>query len=162
MPMSTEEKTARSEARKEARKEAKAAAKLNAEKGQKEVATMTITIEWKKSRTWGRIPHAQASIRYSDGTYERSDVATASGCGYCKASTVIAELADQYLRGMVHRLPESAVLPYGVTRSPQGVHFSGGVGVSCYTAIAETLGGQWEHVAWADSFDVYRLTVDHA
>lgn len=48
-----------------------------------------INVEWKRSVTWGLCP----SIRHRDGK-----AAHASGCGYCKLSTVLAE-ALQFITG---------------------------------------------------------------
>ena len=62
----------------------------NAERSQKPVKSITITIEWKKSRTWGMNPNANAQVEYKDGTYDTGS-ASASGCGYDKESTVIRE-----------------------------------------------------------------------
>lgn len=67
-------------------------AKIEAEKNQKPVKRLTINIEWVKSRTWGHNPHATAEVEFHDGTFTRRDGFRASGCGYDKESTVVADI----------------------------------------------------------------------
>lgn len=142
--------------------------KIEAEKNQKPVKELTISIEWKKSRTWGGNPHATAIVYYHDGTAERRDGYTASGCGYDKASTVVAEIFDDFLKYKLWRkLPEEKKYwinqekraePYGVVIRDDMRYFSGGIGMSCFPAISEFIGGKFETVASGNSFDVYKYT----
>jgi len=162
-----EQITARREARKEARKEAKKAAETQAQKDQKPVKKITISIEWSKSRTGGSNPHAEAEVEYRDGTFERRDGFTASGCGYDKRSTVIAEIFNAFLRYKLWQLSKTRIkgghgtgsegsAPYGITsygKTSRG--FSGGIGTSCYRSISEYIGGKFECVAEGKTFDVY-------
>ena len=50
---------------------------------------ISISVDWVRSRTWGNNPHAEA--RTNTGTFS----GTASGCGYDKESTAIAEALNQ-------------------------------------------------------------------
>lgn len=163
--LTPEQKAANLEARREAKKQAKEAARIEAEKNQNPVKQIKITIEWKKSRTWGSNPHLEAWVQYWDGT---SDYLTAkcSGCGYDKESTVIADIFNAVLKYKLYQplIPvpgylngEKVNLPYGIYIS-QWRHYSGGIGTDCYYKIAEAIGGKFERVASGKTFDVYIYT----
>ena len=178
--MTEKEKLARREARKAARKEANQQAQIEAEKAQKPVKAMTITIEWKKSRTWGHNPNASVKVQYHDGTWGRFDGFKCSGCGYCKESTVIAQIFNHVLKYKLYQKHAwgddrttgdyKANHPYGVYYYGGGAGekheggyiskptYNGGVGTSCYRNIAEFIGGKFESVASGKSFDVFTYT----
>jgi hypothetical protein len=168
--LTPEEKEARKVARIEANKATKEAARIEAEKNQKPVKSITISIEWKKSRTWGANPHAEAAVYFHDGTTERRDGYTCSGCGYDKESTVIAEIFNEFMKYKLWNLSAEAIkggqgsmdsgpAPYGINNySPSSRSFGGGIGTSCYYRIAEYLGGKFENVASGKTFDVYKYT----
>jgi hypothetical protein len=170
--LTPEQKQANKEARQKAREEAKEAARIEAEKSQKPVKEMVITIEWVKSRTWGSNPKAEAEIRFKDGSFQRSAPATASGCGYDKESTVIAELFNRYMKYKLwgkepeqlkrqdYQWKEKNGAPYGINsyQNAKFRSFAGGIGTNCYYAISEYLGGKFEHVASGKTFDVYKYT----
>jgi hypothetical protein len=150
-------------------------------KNQKPVKEMTITVEWRKSRTWGNCPSAEAVIEYHDGTFKRTDKRYyAGGCGYDKESTVIAEIFNDYLRYKLYQKhkwkdrinQEKVNHPYGVyyydgstekrkedsegyIRKPS---FNGGVGTSCYYKISEFIGGKFENIANGKTFGVFKYT----
>lgn len=158
--LTTEEKESRKIARKEAKKQAKELAKIQAEKDQKPIKSITINIEWRKSRMWGNNPFCTASVNFQDGTFERSDVFTCSGCGYDKESTVISQVFNTYLKYKLH-IPELATKPdkpYGFRIDPDWKYYDGGVGTSCYYRISEFIGGKFENVASGKTFDVYKYT----
>ena len=75
-------------------------------KSQKPVKNFTITIEWARSRVWGSNPHATAKVEHQDGKYSDTGSHTASGCGYCKESTVIAAIFNDLLRYKLYDIPE--------------------------------------------------------
>lgn len=159
-----EEKIARREARKEAKKVAAKLAVVEAEKNQKPVKEITITIEWRKSRTWGSNPHAEAAVSFQDGSFERRNSYTASGCGYDKESTVIAQIFNDFLKYKLHTKIEGEP-PYGMyygttalSHIPDYVSYNGGVGTSCYYRIGEFIGGKFENIASGKTFDVYKYT----
>jgi hypothetical protein len=153
--------------------------RIEIEKNQKPVTSITISIEWKKSRMWGSNPHATAEVRYQDGTYAYREGYKASGCGYDKTSTVVAAIFDSFLRYKLWgKLPtekkyhingEKRDRPYGVSFGEyllaDGLgndvkieyrQFSGGIGMSCFPAISEFIGGKFETVASGKSFDVFK------
>lgn len=175
MRMTIEEKETRKAARKADREAMKTSARIDKERNQPHIKSLTITIEWKKSRTWGNNPHAEVQVEYKEpiapygGTFERRNGYTASGCGYDKESTVIAEIFNDFLKYKLYqtnlstepkyyRNGEKHATPYGVTIRPDYKYFAGGIGTSCYTAISEYIGGTFEHVASGKTFDVYKYT----
>jgi len=151
MKLTLEEKKQRASERKALRLEQKDLARIEAEKNQKPVKSLAITIEWKKSRTWGNVPHASATVGFHDGTYARSDGFTAGGCGYDKESTVVAEIFNKYLKYKLYILPMTEKRPYGMYRD----FFGGGIGMRAYESIAKTIGGELKSVASGKTFDVY-------
>ena len=173
--MTEEQKKLRREA-KELKRELQ---RIENEKNQLPVDSITITIEWKKSRTWGANPHCEARIAFKNGHFVRSETFTASGCGYDKESTVIADVFNAYLKYKLwaktieqcarqdYDWKEKGGAPYGVSAGTYSWRegdssrieyrsFSGGIGTSCYYKIAEFLGGKFEHVAGGSTFDVYK------
>jgi len=149
---------------------------------QKPVKSMTINIEYKKSRTWGSCPRASALIAYQDGTFHRTGaIYYASGCGYDKESTVIANIFNDYLRYKLYQVhkPKAGYYfngtehsaPYGIYyydggyKSPKvgdyyhtKPNYNEGVGTECYFKIAEFIGGKFERVASGGTFDAYVYT----
>lgn len=167
--LTPEQKRANAVARKEARIAAKQAARIEAERNQKPVKRLTIVIEWKKSRTWGNNPVATGTIEYTDGTFGEAGAARASGCGYDKESTVIADLFDRCLRYKLWALTEEQIkgghgsndrgpAPYGINCYNGRRSFAGGIGTNCYYRICEYLGGKFEHAASGNTCDVYTAT----
>lgn len=154
-------------------------AEIEDHKNQKPVKSLTISIVWHKSRTWGYCPSAEAAIEFHDGTFQRTDKPyKASGCGYDKESTVIAEIFNDYLKYKLYQKhpwkdrinQETTNFPYGVTyyngttQAPREdgyiykPSFSAGVGTSCYYKISEFIGGKFESIASGKSFNVFKYT----
>lgn len=167
--LTPEQKQANAAARKEAKATAKEAAAIAEEKAQKPVKCLTITVEWRKSRMWGSNPTASGRIEYADGTFGRTKDAHASGYGYDKESTVIADVFNQCLRGRLWTLTDDRVrggngsgdsgpAPYGISVYAGRRRFSGGIGTGCYYGICEYLGGRFDRIAGGKSFDVYTAT----
>lgn len=167
--LTPEQKQANKEARKAARIAAATAARIEAERNQKPVKSLTITIEWRKSRMWGNNPTATGRIEYADGTYGTTAAARASGCGYDKESTVIASLFNECLVYKLWALSEEQIkgghgdgdagkAPYGINRYDDHRYYAGGIGTSCYYRICEYLGGTFAHTASGKTFDVYTAT----
>ena len=149
--------------------------KIIDEKNQSPVKEMLITIEWKKSRTWGVNPHCEAEIRFHNGRFERSPIYTTSGCGYDKISTVVADVFNAYMKYKLwnksieqcgradYNWKELGEAPYGISagiwKSDGGDveyrYFDGGIGISCYKAIGEFIGGKFETIASGKTFDVF-------
>lgn len=149
------------------RKIKNALAKRDAEwagkKNQPNVQRLVISIEWSNSRTWGACPTASYEVYYANGKMSRKqNAAHASGCGYDKESTVVAQVFNMTCLGMATKRLKSAAgkksKPYGVYSTTSGVFFDGGIGMSCYRTIAEWLGGKMEHTSSSRNFDVYTFT----
>lgn len=125
-----------------------------------EFTSVTITVEYVKSKTWGYCPKATIT-----GGYTRIESSRITGCGYDKESTAIAEALNQFkpLMKLMYeakeRLYNDSTLekPYGMG---YGVlpYFEGGVGVSTYYRIAEFIGCKFESISSGKTFDVYRIT----
>lgn len=131
-----------------------------------ELLSIDISVEWKKNRTWGTNPTAK--VRAWTGSYStETGTGTASGCGYDKESAAIAdalnscpsvlsalyEVAEQIgarkeeYREKIGYGSGYSILPY----------FEGGVGVSCYYQIFESMGYTMRHTASGKTFDVYTV-----
>ena len=167
--LTEEQKTANREARKTERAKRAIAERIETERNQKPVKAITISIEWKKSRMWGNNPIAEGRIEYADGTWGHTAAARASGCGYDKESSVIAQIFNECLKYKLWALSEEAMkggpgsgddgkAPYGIERYDNGRDFAGGIGTSCYYDICKYLGGTFSHTASGRSFDVYTAT----
>ena len=166
--MKTLEAPTKAEIRKQERQEANRKAKIEEAKSQPRLESLTITIEWKKSRMWGYNPHATGEAITTEGR-RIVGTAKAGGCGYCKRSTVIADLFNQFLR---HKLFEELIpvkgylngeettIPYGIRLPKEGEkflpYFEGGIGESCFRQISEAIGGKWENIAYTDNVQVCR------
>ena len=154
----------RAEERKGIREDRKLQKEMDEVKAQPRLESLTITIEWRKSRMWGYNPYATGEARTTDGR-RLIGTAKASGCGYCKRSTVIADLFNQFL---THKLYEADVLDRLSVKKPYGItfpndygdkwlpYFVGGIGEGCYFKISEAIGGTFECVTSTDSVDVYQ------
>ena len=161
-----EEKAARRAARKEEKEAAKRAAKLDAIKNAPRVDHIEMNIEWKRSKTWGMNPHLRAWAHYVEPDADGSRIApvfesTASGCGYDKLSTVVAACFNHFLKNELYRKTAKQLgkKPYGVRvfEETNNRYFEGGVGIECYRAIAEFIGGELVRVARGDSFDCFHF-----
>lgn len=135
-----------------------------------ELLEVKISIEWKRSRMWGNNPSAECWYSYKDASGDRhSNYVTSGsigGCGYDKQSTAVAEVVNQsnaflkamYLLKEKHPTTNNRELfGYG---SGSGIlpALEGGVGISCYPRIFETIGYKFETTASGKSFDVYTIT----
>jgi hypothetical protein len=168
--LSSEEKQKRAEQRKAQKEIAKELKRIEIETSQLKVESITISIEWKKSRMWRYNPHAMAVVRFHDGqsaTFVEQDGFTCSGCGYDKESTVIADIFNSFLKYKLHNENlDREAKPYGIRFHEHTIHsqifihagYDGGIGTSCYTKISEYIGGKFEHIASGKTFDVYEYT----
>lgn len=172
--LTQEQKDANKLARQELAKKTKELNRINDERNQKPVNSINITIEWERSRTWGNCPRATAEVSFMDHTFERNSGFYASGCGYDKESQVISEIFNAYLKYKLWALSDEQIrgghgsgdkgpAPYGINyrKYDDGTEyrsFAGGIGVNCYYAISEHIGGKFEQVASGRTFDVYKYT----
>ena len=133
--------------------------KNRAKAEKQDVKSIDIRIEWKKSRMWGYNPYAEYWCTYKDGSVEYGKE-TCSGCGYDKASTVVAAIFNTCCCGMLWRRRNSKKeTPYGIYRGASTWYpfFDGGIGVSCFSRIAEFLGGKFTTVSSGRSYDHYNV-----
>ena len=133
-------------------------------KSTNEVKPFTVQVIWDKSRMWGNCPHATDTFGHT---------AYAGGCGYCKLSTVTADILNQHpeilkrlyakkeellpsIEGQECKNPNSSLLGYG---SGYGIfpYFEGGVGVECHISILEKLNITMKRVISTDRSDVYSV-----
>lgn len=116
--------------------------------------SLKISIDWKRSQTWGLNPTATLQVWTIDGynTY----TASVSGCGYCKESAVIAQVLNQCLSLRKLIINNSNIQSYGIS----GDHFStGGVGVSSLQNAFNVLGYDFKKVASGKLYDVYSINL---
>lgn len=129
-----------------------------------------ISIEWKKSKTWGSNPSAECSYNYKDteGNTRTNRVFSGSigGCGYDKQSEAVARCLNQIneVLKLLYSIKNESIEEsnhnlfgygsgYGITPSIEG-----GVGVSCYPSIFSKLGYEFKTIASGKTFDVYTIT----
>ena len=115
-----------------------------------------IEVEWKHSRTWGWCPRASMRWEDAEGRWNYiNNAGYASGWGYDKHSTVVAECMNRFknLRYAV-RNKNFKKSPYGIRKSDYDYcYFEGGVGMSCYPRIMDWLGYEMKHVADGKTYD---------
>ena len=153
MKLSAEQKAANKLARQEAKARAKKFAQIEADKNQKPVNLITFSIEWSKAHH----PTCTAKVHYTDGTAQQI-TARAGGWGYCKESTVIADIFNASLKYKLYQITETDKMPYGISLYSDRFYFAGGVGTSCYYDIVKFFGGVMKHSGWAKDFDSYIIT----
>lgn len=126
---------------------------------QPRIKRVEINIEWKRNRQWGYCPRATAFYTTFSGKSGKVE-SYASGYGYDKKSTVVADCLNQIARGMIWAKRRArGKKPYGVNISKDYIpSFEGGVGMSCYYSVAEFLGGKMEETANASNFDKFVFT----
>jgi hypothetical protein len=137
---------------------------------------MSINVTWARSRTWGYNPTAEV---WAHGR----TTGHASGCGYDKQSTAVAEalnLNPSALR-VLYELGEEAMSQGESPRSKTactGYHwgsligygsgygvlpyFEGGVGVNCFWSIFKKAGFDVKCAGSGKTFDVYTVTKEAA
>lgn len=135
--------------------------------------SITINVEWKKSKTWGSNPNVEIKVKTENPTSYNRYYGKASGCGYDKESAAIQEALNQcpaVLKVLYSKKEDNFntanrdLFGYG---SGYGClpYFESGVGVSCYYKIWESVGYKMEHIASGKTFDVYtvsRINDQHA
>jgi hypothetical protein len=135
-----------------------------------------ISMEWKRSQMWGNNPTAEAWYSYkdADGNLRSDYVKSASigGCGYDKGSTAVAQCLNQInevlkpLYAKKNKSHKPAQNENDVNRTLFGYgsgygilpSIQGGVGVSCYPQIFESIGYKFSTQASGKTFDVYTIT----
>lgn len=130
-----------------------------------DIKSITITIEWTKSKMWGNNAQATANVQYKNGGYGVFESSRTSGCGYDKESTAVGECLTQIngllkpmyiIKNRKSTLKNHEIFGYG---SGYGLlpYFEGGVGLSCYPRIIEKLKGKMNRISSGNTFDVYKI-----
>lgn len=117
-----------------------------------------ITVEWKKSRTWGNCPRVSVRVWSKSGEYYEG-TGYASGCGYDKESAAI----NSALNGCaawdfeVFNNKKKDIYPFHFSDSDALPLFDfGGCGVSCLRALVDARGLKWSE-AHGRAFDYYEI-----
>ena len=112
-----------------------------------EIETITINVEWTKNRTWGMNPTAYVYTQYTGRT-----TGTASGCGYDKESTAIAEAfnKNKNILKIIYNIKNEALKNDANISSRDAIgygsgyyavpYFEGGVGTNCFLSIFKGAG----------------------
>lgn len=123
-----------------------------------DIKDIDIYINWKKSRTWGYNPHAKMEVTWADGFQQTYSGFTCSGCGYDKASVVVANALNQVMSGMLYRKRNTRKkAPYGIELGSFFPYIMGGIGMDCFHSIAGFFNGKMRHVSWDDTYDHYNF-----
>lgn len=115
---------------------------------------VSISVEWKKSRTWNANPNATV---YAAFTVTKG---RASGCGYDKESAAIAAAFNDNpeVMAIIYTAVEAGVKPgYSVLDSVGLPFFDGGCGVECFYKVFENCGYQFKRTASGRTFDCYSI-----
>lgn len=121
---------------------------------------ISILVKWKKSSVWVYNPYA--TVKIGSATFKGS----ASGCGYDKLSTSIANAFNKSYRiqKILFEIKEKA-LQEGETGNNHNIigygagygampEFEGGVGMSCFINILQKAGYRY-NITYTDSIDSY-------
>jgi hypothetical protein len=154
MKLTTEQKEQRKLERQEAKRIKIRLLQIEADKNQKPVSFITFAIEWSRQGN----PTCTAWVHYTDGTAQQM-TSRAGGWGYCKESSVIADIFNHSLRYKLYQIDEAIEKPYGISCYDGKRYFAGGIGTNCYYWIAEYIGGTFKKVASGKTFDAYEFTM---
>ena len=127
-----------------------------------DIESINISVEWKKSNTWGSNPTATVKVCYIGGWCEYFE-GKASGCGYDKESTAIASALNssfavlKMLFTANKKDPDNKIYGYRSAKDGFFPHISGGVGVSCYRSVFELFGFEFKNTGSGKTFDVYSV-----
>lgn len=135
--------------------------KLNFSKDLLPIVEIIITVEYKKSKMWGSNPTAETYVN-GIGFLTSGSI---GGCGYDKQSTAVAKVLNQIpqfmqlmyvLKSKNATVRNHELFGYG---SGYGIlpEFEGGVGVSCYDKIFNTIGYQFNTIAYGKTFTVFSI-----
>lgn len=129
------------------------------------IDSINISVEWKKSQTWGNNPNATVQINYKNGLRDTFYSGSIGGCGYDKESTAIAKALNQcnaLLKLMYAKkdkkvkLNNQAIFSYG---SGYGLlpYFDGGVGTNCFYDIFKAINFKMTKTAYGKTFDCWHV-----
>ena len=116
--------------------------------------SVSVGVEWHRSRVWGYNP--SATVR----AWHRVTTGTASGCGYDKESAAIASAMNnnpEIMRILYEHAEKGGSFPYSVLVFAGVPVFDGGCGVSCFRSVFAACGYTWRDVASGKSFNAYTM-----
>jgi hypothetical protein len=146
-------------------------ARLESYENAEQVKSVSISVEWKRNRTWGNNPTATVKVetesRYFYGT------GSASGCGYDKLTSAIGEALNSIpaIGKMLCERKEQAIMDgeqpatvwndsntrfisYGAGYGPIP-YFEGGVGMSSFFGVFKVCGMDLKHEAGTKTTDYF-------
>lgn len=146
---------------------AKELAKVEAAEAAPDVRTVSIEVDWKRSRTWGYNPHAIVVINRQNRYF-----GSASGCGYDKRTAAVGAALNQsaVIARMLYQAKEKALAegwrPDGRVGSNAGCihygagygtlpYFEGGVGMSSFEGVFNACGLKLTHIVDGRHYDHY-------
>lgn len=142
-------------ARQEAKRTAARLEKVAAAEAAAVAPSVDVSVEFRRSRTWGWNPHA--TVR----AWARVTEDSASGYGYDKESAAIAGAMNQnpeIMRILYDHAETGEPFPYSVHTFAGLPFFDGGCGVSCFYSVFEACGYEWRQVASGRTFNAYTIT----
>lgn len=126
-----------------------------------------VSVEWKRSATWGKNPTATAKIKTKNGTTILNG-STVTGCGFDELSEAVARAlnASNALEKVLYKKFEEALQKdpaasiYSVLGYGSGYELpslKGGCGVSTFREIFKNCGFVFEEVASGSNFNVFEV-----
>lgn len=127
-----------------------------------DIKKIELSIDWVRSQTWGWNPTATGSIQTENGCFSLG-TAKASGCGYCKKSTVYSEIlnSSKAFKKMIllkvlnikDLLNNKSVLPYPLKVNYWGISSNfAGCGVESLINILELCGFEYKNILDRESY----------
>ena len=151
MKLTQEQKESNKLERQEKRLIEKRLKAIELQKNQSPIKSLKINIEWSKAGN----PTCTAWAFYENDKSSQVFTSRAGGYGYCKESTVIAEIFNYTLAYKLYQIDQAISKPYGINEYDGKKYFAGAVGTSCYYGIGEYLGGTFTKVASGKTFDAF-------
>lgn len=136
-----------------------------------EVVSVSISVEWHRSKMWGYNPAAEVVIVDSNGHYSKF-FGSASGCGYDKESSAVAEALNQSapIKKLLcdkkeKSIREGKTYEAGSTMNKNYIsygagygsvpYFEGGVGMSSHEGVFRACGLKLKNSNHGKHFDTY-------
>lgn len=125
--------------------------KINNILAQESIKWGECSIDWVRNRTWGNCPKGY----YRNG-FKWQDYRSITGCGYCKLSTLTANMLNDDINLMAyvykfiekHNINKNNIqnkLGYGISIYNGQPYFEGGVGLECHIRILKNMGFDVQH-----------------
>lgn len=118
---------------------------------QPDVKELSCFIRWTDNNN----PIMHALVTIGDTMYKYNT--GAGGWGYDKGSTVLANVFNEFCKGMLYRAMRKRNCPYGIHMEKGNYHFEGGVGIDCYYDIAKFLGFKVSADRTQKKYDYFRF-----